>query len=299
MSQMKYDQPLVSVVVLVYNHEKYIADALDGILMQKVDFEYEIVLGEDCSTDKSREIVLRYAQRHPEKFKLLLHESNIGANANQRTILSACTGKFIAFCEGDDYWTDPLKLQKQVNILIEHPDTIICGARAKTWNENNKEFTFITPTLDKDISCMTPKQFFYLGAWVKTCTRMAPREMMLSIPSNYGMDYNQVHYLLAKNPSGTFRCLDEIVAVYREHAGGVFSGADPIDVQKEYFESTRLIARLFDDERKFKMRQRALQTAKVLCFTSSLKLRERVFYAFQYFVLAFSNFLYLRSCLKS
>jgi glycosyltransferase involved in cell wall biosynthesis len=122
MSQIEINQPLVSVIVLVYNHEKYIADALDGILMQKVNFDYEIVLGEDCSTDKSREIIFKYAQKYPDKFNLILHEHNIGAIANQMAALSACTGKFIAFCEGDDYWTDPWKLHKQVNFLEENPE---------------------------------------------------------------------------------------------------------------------------------------------------------------------------------
>lgn len=107
----------VSVFMMTYNHEKFIAQALDSVLMQKVNFIYEIVLGEDCSTDTTREIVVKYAERYPDKFKLILHKTNVGATNNQNEVFANCTGKFIAMLEGDDYWTDPLKLQKQVDFL--------------------------------------------------------------------------------------------------------------------------------------------------------------------------------------
>lgn len=293
MSNLEKISPLVSVFVMVYNHEKYISDTLNGILMQLVDFDYEIVVGDDCSSDYSRDILLSYTKKYPKKFNLLFQEMNIGAANNQKSILSACTGKYIAFCEGDDYWIDPLKLQKQVDIFLKYPDTIICGARAKTWNENKKEFTSVTPSIGKDVTCMTPKQFFFMGSWVKTCTRMIPRALLLSVPSDYLIDYRHVHYILAKNPKGTFRCLDEVVAVYREHAGGVFSGADPLDVQKDNFESMRLIAKLYDDERAVIMRENAAHVAKELFFTRSLRIGQRLTYALQYIVLFFSNFSYL------
>lgn len=103
---------MVSVFMMTYNHENYIAQALDSILMQKINFGYEIIVGEDCSTDRTREIILSYAQRKPDLFKLILHDHNVGAKANQNAVLNACKGKYIAPCEGDDYWTDPYKLQK-------------------------------------------------------------------------------------------------------------------------------------------------------------------------------------------
>ncbi len=180
----------------------------------------------------------------------------------------------------------PLKLQKQVDIFIKHPDTVICGARARTWNEDKKEFTVTTPAFDKDISCMTAEQFFYLGDWVKSCTRMVTRELMLSIPLNYSRDYRQVHYLLAKNPSGSFRCLDEVVAVYREHAGGAFSGADSVDLLENNFESTRLIAKLFSDERAVAMRESAIEIAKRLLLTESLGIKKHANYAFLFWGLS-------------
>ncbi len=118
----KIDFPIVSVAVITYNHEKYIAEALDSILMQKVDFKYEIVVGEDYSTDNTRKILLKYVTAYPDKIKPLLHETNTGGSANFIETLKACKGKYIALLEGDDYWTDPLKLQKQVDFMESHSE---------------------------------------------------------------------------------------------------------------------------------------------------------------------------------
>lgn len=119
--------PMVSIFCLVYNHEPFIAQTLEGFLMQKNNFTTQIVLGEDCSTDGSRTVILEYAQKYPGKFKLLLHDANIGALNNQQMVFEHCDGKYIAMCEGDDYWTDPLKLQKQVDFLEKNAKYNICG----------------------------------------------------------------------------------------------------------------------------------------------------------------------------
>ncbi|HPD39860.1 MAG TPA: glycosyltransferase, partial [Mesotoga infera] len=127
---MNSDKPLVSVFMITYNHEKYIAQAIESALMQKTDFNYEIVIGEDCSTDRTREIVVDYANRYPEIIKPILHENNVGAKANSESVRKACIGKYVAILEGDDYWIDPLKLQKQVDFLESHPHFSVCFTRA-------------------------------------------------------------------------------------------------------------------------------------------------------------------------
>jgi glycosyltransferase involved in cell wall biosynthesis len=116
---------MVSVFMMTYNHEKYITQALEGILMQKTNFVFDIVIGEDCSTDNTRRIVMNFAEKYPDKFNCLLHNKNIGVVANQLATLKECSGKYIAICEGDDYWTDPYKLQKQVDILESNPDFVL------------------------------------------------------------------------------------------------------------------------------------------------------------------------------
>lgn len=131
-------RPTVSVFVMVYNHELYLKECLDGILMQQCNFNYDIVVGEDFSTDNSRNILLEYQKKYPGKFRLLLHEQNIGAVTNQNSVLAACTGIYLAICEGDDYWTDPLKLQKQVDFLEANPDYSICFHRTNELKPNGE-----------------------------------------------------------------------------------------------------------------------------------------------------------------
>ncbi len=116
--------PMVSVALVTYKHEAYIREALDSILMQRVNFSYEIVVGDDCSPDGTQDILREYADRHPGRFVLLLREKNLGATANSYDIKCHCTGRYIAQLEGDDFWTDPDKLQKQVDFLEAHPEYI-------------------------------------------------------------------------------------------------------------------------------------------------------------------------------
>ncbi len=117
----------LSVLFITYNHEDYVRQALDSVLMQEVDFEYEIVVGEDCSTDATRDILLEYRDRYPDRIKLLFREKNFGRpTMNVYDTGMHCTGDYIAFLEGDDYWTDERKLMKQVRFLDEHPDHMGC-----------------------------------------------------------------------------------------------------------------------------------------------------------------------------
>lgn len=121
---MNVKKPMVSISMITYNHEKYIRQALDSILMQKVNFEYEIVIGEDCSKDNTRNILLEYKELYPDRIKLILHDKNVGMKMNGNSVRRMCVGKYRASCEGDDYWTDPLKLQKQIDFLESNPDFI-------------------------------------------------------------------------------------------------------------------------------------------------------------------------------
>lgn len=113
---------ILSVGILTYNQEKYIRQCLDAVLMQKVDFEYEIVVGDDASSEGTQDILREYGAKYPGKFVLLLGEKNEGISMNYKKVLSTCKGKYIALCEGDDYWTDVHKLQVQVDFLEKHPD---------------------------------------------------------------------------------------------------------------------------------------------------------------------------------
>lgn len=118
--------PLVSVVTITYNHAPYIAKCIEGVLMQQVNFPMEFIIAEDCSTDGTLDICEKYAEKYPELIQLLITDHNLGANPNELRALKAARGKYIAYCEGDDYWTEPHKLQRQVDFMESHPDYSVC-----------------------------------------------------------------------------------------------------------------------------------------------------------------------------
>lgn len=118
---MPEDRPVVSVLVLAYNHERFIGRCLDGILSQDLDEPIEVIVGEDCSTDRTREVVEGYVGAHPGVVRLVTAASNVGMHENHHRLLRASTGDFVAHCEGDDYWHAPDKLRLQVAALRAHP----------------------------------------------------------------------------------------------------------------------------------------------------------------------------------
>lgn len=112
----------VSACIITYNLENLVADAVEGALSQKLDYPYEIVIGDDVSKDRTREILLDYQKKYPDKIRVILNEKNLGVAGNLLKTISACQGEYVAICDGDDYWTDPLKLQIQVDELERHPE---------------------------------------------------------------------------------------------------------------------------------------------------------------------------------
>lgn len=115
-------KPVVSVLMVTYNHGAFLSEAIEGVLEQRAEFPIELLIGEDCSTDNTREIALRYQRAYPLLIRIITSSSNVGGDRNWRRLTRAARGEFIAFCDGDDYWTDPAKLQLQVDYLRAHPD---------------------------------------------------------------------------------------------------------------------------------------------------------------------------------
>jgi glycosyltransferase involved in cell wall biosynthesis len=138
-------KPVVSIVTITYNHAKYIRDCIEGVLMQQTDFSFEFIIGEDCSTDGTREIVFEYAQRFPSVIRLITAGHNIGMNANWLRCYEGVRGQYVAFCEGDDRWTDPLKLQRQVDTLRAHPECTVCLHAAESEHQETGKTGLIAP----------------------------------------------------------------------------------------------------------------------------------------------------------
>ena len=132
-------KPLVSVCVTAYNHAPYIAQALESILAQRTSFGVEIVVGDDCSGDGTAEIVSHYVAQYPDRVRLITDERNVGMRANYRRVVEACRGEYVAMCDGDDYWCDEEKLQRQVEVLEKDRGVGLCYSRSKRFYEGTGE----------------------------------------------------------------------------------------------------------------------------------------------------------------
>ena len=128
---MYSDDIMVSIEMLSYNHEDTIARAIESVIDQKTKYRYELIIGDDASTDNSQTIIKEYYEKYPDLIVPICREKNIGAGLNGRDIDRKARGKYSAICEGDDYWIDNTKLEKQVTFLEENPDYSACYTRCK------------------------------------------------------------------------------------------------------------------------------------------------------------------------
>jgi glycosyltransferase involved in cell wall biosynthesis len=163
-------QPKVSVSLLAYNHGSFIAQALDSILSQQVNFDYEIVIGEDCSQDNTREIVLSYQKNNPDKIRIFLSKKPLNDRKSGRLNLvrnlKACRGEYVALLDGDDYWSSPFKLQKQVDFLDSHPKYAICFHDAIRMYENGSQQSWLYPGGKKEVYSLAD---LAAGNFIPTC----------------------------------------------------------------------------------------------------------------------------------
>lgn len=123
---MSPSQPVLSVLCLSYNHEAFLAQALESFLAQRTDFDFEVVVADDCSTDGSVTVIEAFRERFGDRLSLLKTDVNLGITRNFRRALAACRGRYVALCEGDDHWRGHEKLQLQVDFLEAHPDFVLC-----------------------------------------------------------------------------------------------------------------------------------------------------------------------------
>jgi len=126
--------PLVSVIIPSYNRANTVSQTIDSIVSQQCVFDFEIIIGDDCSMDNAREVLLAYQKKYSEKIKLLFHEENIGLGANWATCVRECCGKYIANCDNDDFWHNPQKLQLQVDFLEQYPQYGLCHTDYRKFN---------------------------------------------------------------------------------------------------------------------------------------------------------------------
>lgn len=215
--------PLVSIFSLAYNHEAFIEKAIESWLMQRTTFKFEAVIGEDNSTDKTREIVFRYAEKYPDIIRVITSDTNIGMRANSQRTKDACRGKYIAFCEGDDYWTDPTKLQQQADFLEANSDFSMCFHDAIVlWDDKSAQPNYFVPKDQKEVSTTED----VIEKWfIPTASMMLRREYNKDLPDWFKHVYNgdwATQMLLSTK--GKIKYFDELMSVYRKNEGGMAGG---------------------------------------------------------------------------
>jgi glycosyltransferase involved in cell wall biosynthesis len=221
----------LSVAMITYNHERYIAQAIESALAQRVNFDYEIIIGEDCSTDGTRAVVLDFHRRYPDRIKLLLRERNVGARVNAESTIAACQGEYLAVLEGDDYWTSTDKLQKQVDFLDAHPDRVICCHRVQFLDETGSAEFDVFPT--QPAGTYTIEDLLKAN-FVVTCSAVARRHLIrplvpsLSRATKAG-DWPRT-VLAARY--GAIELMDDVMAAYRVHHGSMWSSL-PLSVRMQ------------------------------------------------------------------
>jgi glycosyltransferase involved in cell wall biosynthesis len=219
---------LVSICCITYNHERYIRDAIESFLMQETEFPFEIVIHDDASTDTTAHIIREYEKNYPELIKPIYQTQNQFSKGRFRPFfacLKKAKGKYVALCEGDDYWTDPLKLQKQVTFLEENPDYVITYTAVEAFNENGIVETYVGGAL-RDLSEEQLKHTAPINT-LTTCFRNVIKELPPEL-SNAKLGDLTIWSLLGAYGKGKF--IGEIKpSAYRIHENGVFSKKSPTE----------------------------------------------------------------------
>lgn len=231
--------PMVSVCCITYNHEAFLAQAIESVLMQETHFGVELVIGEDCSPDRTRQIALDYQRRFPGRVRVLTPEKNLGIMSNLMATLDACTGRYIAFMEGDDYWTDPYKLQQQVNIMEAQPGCSLCIHDAEVFVQDGSEPPFLFSTkyhelLPQQEGRITQADLVQHGWGIPSASMLFRSSSLLPLPEWFRYVFSGDYTMqLLTTRSGYIYYLPQMMSRYRLHAGGVMHTSNNTLIQNK------------------------------------------------------------------
>lgn len=214
--------PKVSILCITYNHSRFIKQAFDGFLMQETNFEFEILINDDASTDGTAEIIREYQKKHPKLIKPVFQKENQYSKGKRNFMLKylvpKAKGKYLALCEGDDYWTDPHKLQKQVDFLDKRSDYALCFHPVKVVYEDGSQGNSIYPE-GSDKSLFTNKELLTTNFIQTNSVMYRKQTYKKEVPDLMPGDW----YLHLYHASfGKIGFIDEVMAVYRRHSGGIW-----------------------------------------------------------------------------
>lgn len=247
--------PLVSVFMITYNHEKYIAQAIESVLVQRKTFPVKVFIGEDCSTDNTKEICLKYKNMYPDKIELFLNKKNLGLILNEKQIFEACVksgAKYIAMLEGDDYWIDPLKLQKQVDFLEANPEYGFIRTGGYDYIQKKNKFIITNALSNLEGYVFNIAKNYTIARTSSVCFR---KELLDKIDFD---EFRRRNFLIADLPMWAifskytlFGYLPDLCIVYRVLEGSESSPKNCdklIKYNKGYMNVKRYLHELFPDE---------------------------------------------------
>ena len=242
------DTPLVSVKCMTYNQEKYIGQCIDGFLMQKTSFPFEILIHDDCSTDDTTNIVLEYAKKYPKIIKPILEDENQYSKhdgSHHKKIDTAIKGKYIALCEGDDYWIDENKLQMQVDFLEKNPEYGMCYSKAKQYIQSKQKFNknFVGDAFDGF------EDLLKNGSRIPTLTTVYRKDLLDKYqkeiqPGNKGWLMGDYPMWLYFSHESKMKFFDKVTGVYRVLEESASHSVD-VEKQLEFSSSSYNISKYF------------------------------------------------------
>lgn len=232
---------MVSVIMITYGHGEFIEEAMNSVLMQKCDFKFELIIANDCSPDSTDSVVKKALKNHNNdtSVKYSRLEKNVGMMTNLICSLKNAKGKFIAICDGDDYWTDPFKLQKQVDFLEENTRFSFCCHRYQIYSENDKQFDTKTYPLifnpyDHKLKGVVIDKSVYHSNWItQPLTVVFRKNLILEFDLGQFKYFRDVHLFYLLLIKGKGFCHEWVAGVYRKNEGGVYSGSNNQDKSKD------------------------------------------------------------------
>ena len=252
----------VSACIITYNQQDFIRDCLEGAVSQELDYDYEIVVGDDCSTDNTFQICQEYADKYPDKIRLLSREKNLGMVGNWMATIQACTGKYIALCEGDDYWTDKTKLQKQADFLENNPEYTLTFHNVSVLRPNGKLSSDFLTKLPENHE--TIEDLAVVWNYIHTPS-VVYRNVIKDFPHEFQMtpicDYF-LYMMLAEK--GKLKHFEDNMATYR-YGVGIFSGDSELKIIKNNLILLSLLTSYFKEgEIKKILLRRQLRSISIL-----------------------------------
>ncbi|MCX7638156.1 MAG: glycosyltransferase [Cyclobacteriaceae bacterium] len=276
---MTEQPPLLSVCLITYNHAKFIRQAIDSVLMQQVNFTWELIIADDYSTDGTREILLEYKRKHPEFIQLILQEKNVGPAQNWLDLITKPKSKYIAYLEGDDYWTDPLKLQKQVDFLETNTGFAFCATKVCKLQENRLEFINYEKLIFDGYQLLKKNE-------ITPSSTVFHRKYLSFINKNFLMNFyhgDWIFYVFLLKASGCNGIImDFHGTVYRKHGNGLISAAS----------FTTLLRSRIHDRLYFASRTNNMHERKIIIFSLGRTIAK-------YFLNSFRDINYLKAILEN